>query len=675
MEVSRRDFMRTAAAATLVSNATKAVETEEGNRYNLLWIMTDQQPVSTLHAYGNSLIETPNLDRIADEGIRFDRFYVSAFPCSPSRACFLTGREAHHHGVTQNDVPLADTVPCLGDILKGAGYATGYVGKWHLSGHMYRGTEGQKPFEGRWYYEQIPNRDKYAYKQVEGGTGEDEAAHGFDRWVGGWAHYRKFLHDLGLRLVVAKTAVGNHNCLPSGPDDTHAFSRLPQDRHMAAFLANHAVSFIEEQAESATPFALVLSFYGPHLPVAPPVPWDNKYPLAKIPLPANHHDDLKGKPVGQRTNGRCYKLPTWTEEQFRDYVRRYWGYCSYIDHQIGRVLDALEAVGKADNTIVLFTSDHGDMVASHGFVYKLTSCGYDELLRVPFLLRCPGRVKPGSTSDAFVNSVDVLPTLLGLMDVPAPKGVDGRSFLPLLEGRARRHRRTVICNSGERNLTMVTDRWKYVLNWNPCDLDELYDLEQDPGEMNNLITDKNLKTVRDQMRHHIEGWLEETEHPYKDTILATLSQAPERRLVDLWPEITDFQYSGNGAFEYKYVWHAVDQPPKDMKYWSFTHFANPSHGKDGDIVFRDTRWPQPPTMEWQRGQDYALGPVRVKIPGHAGSGAYQVRIGLYNPDEKTTPGYLLRGQGNSVVVGTLTVEKEGEQVMNVTFTRDKNLGK
>jgi arylsulfatase A-like enzyme len=663
MRVSRREFLGATAAATLAAHVPAHAA---GQRLNLLWIMTDQQPVSTVGAYGNPTIKTPHLDRIAAEGLRFNRFHISAFPCSPSRACFLTGRHAHNHGVTTNDVPLAPEVPAIGDVLKAAGYNTGYIGKWHLSGSMYR-MEGRKPFDGRWYFKRQEDPARFRYEKVEGGTGEDAPQHGFDTWVGGWKHFREYLREVGLGELVDTTPVGNHNDAPSGPDSTHAYSKLPEEHHMAAFFANRATSFLNEQKDGDRPFGLVVSFYGPHLPVAPPKPWDDMYPLADVPLPANHYDELKGKPIRQRMNDRCYELPNWTDEQFRDYIRRYWGYCSYIDQQVGRVLDALEASGKADDTIVLFTSDHGDMVAAHGFVYKLGHCGYDELLRVPFLLRCPGRLKAGSQCDDLVAAIDVLPTLLELMDIAAPAGIDGHSFLPTLRDPKVDHREVVVCNSMDRNATVITDRWKYVLNWEPRDLDELYDLQKDPGEMTNLSRDEACADVVGTMRKHIETWLTETNHPYKASVLAAMAEEVELRVVDLWPEITAFKMLGDNELEYSYTWHAADAPGAETRYWSFTHFANPKYGSDGDIVFRDTTWPDPPTTAWKPGTDHLMGPIRVRIPKEAGPGKYAVHIGLYDPETRTGPGHLLRGQNNRAQVGELTIQRDGDAVTKAEF--------
>ena len=359
MPLSRRSFLQGSAVSLAAAPMLQAA-VEGKKKLNLLWIMTDQQPVHMLSAYANPGPETPHLDRLAREGMRFDRMYIAAFPCSPSRSCMLTGRYAHNHGVTTNDVPLDKSVPALGDIMKAAGYHTGYIGKWHLSGSMYRNIPGAKPFEGRWYYKRVEDATGYRYSKEEGDTGEDAPAHGFDHWVGGWKHYHDYLKAQGLGELV-EGRIGNHNDAPSGPEGTHIYSKIPEEHHMAAFFAKEAASFITDQQESEDPFSLVLSFFGPHLPVAPPKPWDERYSLDEVPLPENWQDPLKGKPDRQRSNRRCYKGKDWEERQFRDYVRRYWGYCSYIDAQIGRVFKALDESGQMDTTLVLFTSDHGDM--------------------------------------------------------------------------------------------------------------------------------------------------------------------------------------------------------------------------------------------------------------------------------------------------------------------------
>ena len=287
MAFSRRRFLKAGGAVAAGMLAPWAAA--QAKRPNLLFIMTDQHPFGAIGAYGTAGVKTPNIDRIAAEGVRFDRFYIAAFPCSPSRASFLTGRHAHNHGVVTNDVILSDAVPSLGAALKRAGYHTGYVGKWHLTGQMYRGRTGA-PMNNEWYYERVPSADGFRFERKPGGTGEDVPQHGFDYWVGGWTHYHDYLRQAGLEKF-AEQKIGNHSIAASGPEGTHIYSEVPEDHHMSAFLAGNAVKFLEEQHGQDAPFGLVLSFYGPHLPVAPPRPWDTLYGLAEASLPASYPDN------------------------------------------------------------------------------------------------------------------------------------------------------------------------------------------------------------------------------------------------------------------------------------------------------------------------------------------------------------------------------------------------
>ncbi len=518
------------ASATVVllafGAATGAAEKTGQARPNILYVMTDQQPLSCVGAYGNPKIRTPELDKLAREGCVFRQFYIAAFPCSPSRACMFSGRYSHNHGVLTNNVLLDDKVPCLGDICRPAGYRTAYFGKWHLGGNMYRSAEGKGAPgpDADWFLLREPDDNRYRFKRVPGGLGEDQAQHGFDTWVGGWRHYRAYLREVGLgQLFEKKPQTGNHNDAPSGREGTHMYSLIPREHHMASFLARHAERFIRDQQGKTQPWCAVLSFYGPHLPVAPPKPWDTMYALDDVTLPANHRDALGGKPAKQKTNEHCYVLPEWNDDQFKDYIRRYWGYCSYIDEQIGRVFKALRDTNQWDNTIIVFTSDHGDMVGAHGMIYKLTACGYEELFHVPAIIRIPGTTKPGSRTDALASNIDLLPTLLEASHVTPPDGIDGRSLVPVLKGEARDHRKIVFASSADREFICCDGRHKFVLNRVDDDLDELYDLQTDPGEMNNLAHVPEHKTLAARMTREILSWLRDTNHPYASAIAARLN--------------------------------------------------------------------------------------------------------------------------------------------------------
>jgi arylsulfatase A-like enzyme len=639
-------------------------------RPNILFIITDQQPIPTLGAYGNSQIKTPHIDRLAREGMRFDQFHIAAFACSPSRACYWTGRWAHHHGIITNDVVLRDDIPTLGSICRAAGYQAAFVGKWHLGGEMYVRSDADKKS-----YRRVDDPSDFAFT-FDGPWrgGEDQPQCGFlDKWVGGWSHYHAHLHAAGLdQYIAGNRRIGNHNMAPSGAEGTHIYSKLPAEHHEAAFLSGEAERFILQERQPGKPFCLVLSIYGPHLPVAPPRPWDTMYDPAGVPLPDNFRDDLSGKPLNQQHNTMCRKSSDWSAGQFRDYIARYWGYCSYIDQQVGRVLKALEDQKILDDTIVIYTTDHGDMLAAHGMIYKLNS-GYDELMRVPFLLRYPRAVRPGSTNAALVESIDVLPTLLELCGVAAPAGVDGRSFRAILDGKRAEFRDQVVTEM-LRTLMLATRDWKLVYShWNDSGpFVELYDRHARPLEVDNLAGDPARAAVFKDMKNRLLSWARENGHPYaaviEERLAAARTHAPRDEEL-LIPRVAAVKpakdHAGRPVAEFTIEWNVGQAPvgsgPQPaVKYWTFVQVLGPEQRA---ILTRATVWPDPPTTAWSAGTKRLVGPLPVPIvPGLQGT--YSVRVGLYDPQTKTRPAVL--GEGTRIV-GRLTVAKAADGPPAVSF--------
>jgi arylsulfatase A-like enzyme len=528
--ISRRRFLESAfgGALTAASMGCEVLRTSERRR-NLILIMTDQQPTASLGCYGNPLHPTPNLDRLAASGVRFENFRIGAYPCSPSRASLLTGRYPQGHGVYTNDIKLRDDIPSLGVILRDAGFDTAYFGKSHLEGHTYRdvpggigrGADGQSYYErfnnGHFYLRLVPGGEDMRFEKVEGGKGEDAPQHGFTTFAGGWKDYRTYLKSMGLsRLVDEFPLVGNHYGIPSTTEERHQHSLIPEAHHMEAFFAKNAVRFIKNRRGKSRPFGMVLSFFGPHLPVAPPRPWDTMFSIEQIELPANHDDPLEGKPKSLSENQRCFVRGQWREEQFKDYFRRFLGYSAYIDSQIGRVLNALRDSGLEENTVVVFLADHGDMLAAHGCIFKIGTA-YRELLRVPLLIRAPGVTPEGTVADGAVSSVDVLPTLLDLLDLPKPEGLDGATFVETLKRPERPGRGRVFSHWGPRSFVLVEGEWKFQLHWKE-EMDELYNLKEDPGEMLNLAADSRHGSIVKKMRSAILEWLRLSSHPYAAVI-------------------------------------------------------------------------------------------------------------------------------------------------------------
>lgn len=524
--IKRRTFLKAVGAAGTAFTFGQPVfsaATNNRKKPNVLFIMTDQQPISCVGIYGeNPVIQTPFIDKLAKRGCIFEQTYIAAFPCAPSRGCMLTGRYMHNHKVINNDIALDPDIPTLGDICKKAGYNTANFGKWHLGGWMHRGHL-VKPYGGsaygfgEWRFHLRENEDGWSMTPVAGGAGEDYPQNGFDTWAGGWKQYKEWLIKNGLEEIVRKNPeLGCHNILSPGNYETIGTSGMDQRYHVEAFIAEQAETFIQEQAQSDRPWCAVASFYGPHPPVAPPKPWDEMYSLDQVKLPGNHKDSMEGKPLSQKNPNR-YKLGTWTDEQWKDYIRKYWGFTSYVDQQIGRVLHAVEKTGQMDNTIIVFTSDHGNMNGEHGMMFKTLGTGYDELFRVPMIIYLPGE-STVSRVHGLVSHVDLVPTLFAACQIPQPEGLDGKSLIPLLKGSTESHRDIVFADATNSSLISRDKKYKFALHWNRNSIDELYDLENDPGEMNNLAYAKAGKIIADRKRTEIVNWLKETHHRYAHII-------------------------------------------------------------------------------------------------------------------------------------------------------------
>jgi arylsulfatase A-like enzyme len=571
--------------------------------------------------------------------------------------------------VITNELVLRDGIPTLGSIARAAGYQAAFVGKWHLGGNMYVRSE-----KDQWSLRRIENPDDYAFdNHGPWRGGEDEPQGGFlDKWVGGWRQYHEYLRQVGLSEL---GMIGCHNMAPSGPEGQHIYSRVPAAHHEVAFLAGEAEKFIRRERDRAKPFCLVLSIYGPHHPVAPPKPWDTMYDPRSVPLPENFHDDLGGKPLAQQNDAVCRRAGRWSEAQFRDYIARYWGYCSYIDNQVGRVLKALGDEKILDQTIVVYTTDHGDMLSAHGFVFKLGS-GYDELMRVPLVVRYPPAVRPGKT-DALVQNIDLLPTLLDLCGLSAPPHVDGRSFAALLAGKAATFRDQVVTVM-HRTTMLATRDWKLVYSSSreTGPFLELYNRHEHPLEVANHAGDAACAPAFQQMKVRLAAWLRTTGYPYAEVIAHRMAVARTRAPTAaemLWPRVASFQAArdaqGNPLAEFTVEWglgEPIARAPADntTKYWTFVHVLGPQNQA---ILAHVTLWPDPPTTAWIAGSRHADGPLRVPIPRSL-EGRYPVRVGLFSPESKTRPAVLGEGQR---IVGTLIVAKSPGGAPRLSFEPEK----
>ncbi len=490
---------------------------------NILLIMCDQLTARVLSCYGGQ-VQTPNLDRLAREGVLFTNATCPTPFCSPSRASMITGLYPHGHGMTYNvmriDYPhapgnqptpeegitAADTT--LGKLLYEAGYDTHHYGKWHLSGESLP-----------WYADTYAEHLGYGREMAIFFDGvRQRPRHEWMDWYG-WAMPVKVAPE----IITAVEA--NSEAWASAPyrDFITKMGRLRLDSSAVFDVRVAARAAKMVRRAGSKPFMITCSFNAPHDPNIVPAPWYDMYPPDKIELPANYeHREAR---FNTDWSSRVVEL-VGGEPGMREFLRIYYGSVALIDEQVGHVLEALDDSGKADDTIVVFSADHGDMAGGHGMFWKSTHSFYDEVARVPLIIRYPRLVKPGRT-DVATGLTDLMPTLLDLAGQSAPENVHGGSLAPLLRGEAaagklpefsfceritphpERRRRV---HSEARGNFMVRGRgWKYVVHHDGEAF--LYSLTDDPGECHNRLGDKSCRATAAELRAALEDWLTRTACP------------------------------------------------------------------------------------------------------------------------------------------------------------------
>jgi arylsulfatase len=362
---------------------------------NLLFIYTDEQAFNTLATYGNRQIQMPNLNRLAEESMVFDQAYVTQPVCTPSRSSLLSGLYPHSTGCTANDVNLRAETRCLPEMIGEGKYATGHFGKWHL---------GDEVFAQHGFDEWVSIEDGYNVRYSEGRDASAKSS------------YYHYLINQGLT-----------------PENGEVFkrgecARLTEECGKPAYLAREASRFI--RSNQGRPFVLYVNFLEPHMPYYSPR--DDQYDPSSIPLPPNFANEPgPDQPLKARLLRELYwrtghsGLPLQTEDDWRRMIAHYWGLCSLVDTHAGTILDTLHDCRLDDNTIVVFTSDHGDMMGGHRLLTKCVM--YQEAIRVPLLIRLPGQHNAKRVPGP-VSQIDLVPTLLDLLGQPLPGHLQGRSL-------------------------------------------------------------------------------------------------------------------------------------------------------------------------------------------------------------------------------------------------------
>lgn len=482
-------------------------------KMNVLFIITDQQRADHLGGAGNPDLKTPNLDRLAAEGMRFTNAYVANPICMPNRSTIFTGKYPSIHGTRFNGINLNPQIETFPQALLKNGYHTCSIGKIHLNFYggpikrKYKSAESMITF----FYN---DRDKrppfpkpyYGLDEVHltVGHGDNVAGHYLDWLEEKSPECFKFLKKRGITIY----------------DDVFFDTPIPEEFYQTSYVTDRTITFLKKYSEGyygSKPFFMHCSFPDPHHPVTPPGNYRKLYNPDKIKLPPTMND-IKSlydhNVLGTYTDVyRTNFLRVPTPEEFRKFLAYTYGTLSMMDHGVGQILAALKSFGLENNTLVIFTSDHGDFMGDHGVMLKGIA-HYQGVIKVPLIWKVPGITKTGAISDSLVSSIDIPSTVLNLLNIKEkyhPPGMQGVDISPILINPETKIRNNCIIEEDEdfesipakipphRARTMITDDYRITVYYGHEDTGDLYDLKNDPNELNNLWHDTNSREIRNKL--------------------------------------------------------------------------------------------------------------------------------------------------------------------------------
>ncbi len=426
-----------------------------------------------LGCYGNADMKTPNLDRLANEGIRYENAYTCQPVCGPARSALFTGTFPHTNGAVTNCIAMGSNVKTIGQRLHDNGIHCGYIGKWHLDGGDYFGF--------------------------------GKCAEGWDEKY--WYDMRNYLDELS-----SEDRRRSRSPWTSFDED------VTEEFTFAHRCSNRALEFLDENKN--TDFFLTVSYDEPHDPSVCPAPFNTMYEGYTMPNNPNYEDDLKNKPFMQRlwAGENINKTPEELNPPSR-YRQLFLGSNSFVDYEIGRVLDKIKEV--APEALVIYTSDHGDMLGAHKLSSK-NATAYKEVANIPLII---GGGEKGKVVTTPASHIDIVPTIMDYMELPIPKLLEGKSMLNQINDTSVAVNDIVFTeftryevdhdNFGGLQImrAAMTERYKLVIHL--LDTDEFYDLEQDPNEMNNLIYEESYKEIRNKLHDAIMNHMDDTRDLYR----------------------------------------------------------------------------------------------------------------------------------------------------------------
>ncbi len=466
---------------------------------NIVFFMTDQQRADTLGCYGNQVCRTPNIDRIASDGVLFTNHFVQNPVCTPSRSSVFTGRYPSCHGSRINGIPLRDDEITPTQLLADSGYHTCIAGKAHFRPQLYTFDPSKGAhieYEGPGPY--------YGFQEFY--LSDDNKVGPYLEWID--REYPQYAE-----------AVQGKNAKMIGRTGDCWTAEYPAEIHQSSWIADRAVDFIRS---SKKPFFLFCSFVDPHHPFNPPEPYASMYDNLPLPPLVRKEGELEAMPEPiQQFAKKENRFTEYGNLEWKAIRRRYYGMVSLIDDAVGRVMEALREEGLRESTLVIFTSDHGELLGDHHLLYK-GAFPFDSLIKVPMLWHMPGYLARGLKFEGLSQEIDIMPTLLDLVDIDIPVCVQGVSMLEKLKGKVGRGHDSILVECilpGQKAdiNTLVTEKWKYTC-WTDGSRGQLFDRRNDPNELNNLWDNPEYREIRLEMAENLIAKMSQAREPlYRQT--------------------------------------------------------------------------------------------------------------------------------------------------------------
>jgi arylsulfatase A-like enzyme len=494
-------------------------------RPNILIIMTDQQAFSSLGYSGNSIIKTPNLDRLAGNGVYFSHAVTPCPVSVPARTSMLTGRLTETTAIRDNKDVESSNALCFqtyDEILSKAGYRSEYYGKFHSPEYMAR-VYKNPPVEGLSGTYPIIRWESLYVKYLRGIIKKRELKQGElyeSTFYGGSIPYKPDPIDRRYKFLPSGQIPEEELKLKKlGQDDVHGTLDLPAEYTITAVQAREAINALERIKDQK--FVLTCSFHCPHVPITPSEPYVSMYKHEDMVTPVSIGDKRSNSPYRANHLEKPYSDP----EGVKYMTLNYYAFVTEIDDWVGKIMDKLDQLKLSESTLIVFVSDHGEMLGAHGMRGKF--CFYEESVRVPFIISYPGKIKAGLRISTPVSVMNIFPTILdyaGLKNVPS----DGYSLRTVLEGGKPKYDFAVSewswSNQNVPSLMIRTSDWKLMTTHRKGgkDVEALFDLKNDPSEMNNLLGTNperfKYKDITESLRSMLVDYLKEVKSPLADGV-------------------------------------------------------------------------------------------------------------------------------------------------------------